>query len=215
MRKTGLTLLVFLFAGSLSLSALDHFMMELGSGLMWLHNEAYDVEGPGAKDPDPITFRLDLNFPLYFTENLYLNPGLGISGNWWQYVEAEDWAMPVDQMFRDLYVLSLDFDVPVGFQLNFKSLSMALFAGPSFRIRIPLWGEKPELRDKMASYFLSKGRFFNVMGGLAFVFPLSERFAFTLRGESSVPIHNLWSSGGLPFSDGLTVSASVGARFIW
>lgn len=200
---------------SASLQAVDHFMMELGSGVMWVHNEAYGKDGPGDQDPDPILFHLTLNFPLYFSENFYFNPGIGISANSWQFVEDQGWAMPVDPMWQDLYVMMLDLDLPVGFQLNFKSFSLSFYAGPQFNFRIPLWGEKQDVRNEMTNYFFSGGSFLNVLGGFSFVFPLSEKFAFTFRTESHIPLHNLWNDGGLPFSDGFTLSASAGARFIW
>ncbi|MBN2657496.1 MAG: hypothetical protein JXR86_10570 [Spirochaetales bacterium] len=215
MKRSGLILILLCIAANFSLSAVDHFMMELGTGVMWVHSEAYGKEGPGDRDPDPIIFHFNLNFPLYFSDVFYFSPGLGISGNWWQYVETEDWAMPVDQMFRDLYVLYFDLDLPVGFQINFSSFSLTLYAGPQLNFRIPLWGENEEVREDMTDYLLSDGSFFNVLGGLSFVLPLSDRIAFIFRGETHVPIHNLWNDVGLPFADGLTVSASAGARFIW
>lgn len=214
MKRVVFLLILLFLTGAVSLAALDNFMMEVGTGVQWIHNEAY-LSVPGDKDPDPILFRLDLNFPLYFSKSFYFSPGLGISGKSWSYVEEKKWAMPVDPMWEDLYVLNLDVDLPIGYQFNFKSFSLAIYLGPNINLKIPLWGENQDARGNMTDYFYTDGKFLNVLSGLSFVYPLTEKFAITFRAETQIPLHNLWSNSGLPFSDGLSVSALLGSRFIW
>lgn len=195
--------------------AVDHFIVEVESGVTWLHNEAYGINGSGDKDPDPVIFRVGLAFPIYFSNSFFSRPSLTVISKSWQYIPENSWAMPVDPHWEDLLVMSLLLDIPFGYQLNLKSFSFSFFAGPAFNFRIPLWGEEESVRDDMTNYFYSSARFINITGGLFFVIPLSENTSLTIKGDSWIPIHNLWVSGSLPFSDGLMVTLSAGVRFIF
>lgn len=212
MKRTALITGLFLLTIQ-SIWSLQSVSLEVMTGATWIHSETYGPNGENDRDPDPIVYRFSAALPLYFTESLYFSPGLAFSGKSWQWVEENNWAMPVDPMWQDLYVMSFDLDLPVGYQLNFSKLSAGIFAGPSLKFRIPLWGVNQSERSDMTSYFLSEGRFFNVNAGLILLVPLSQRFTFTFKGESSLPLYNLWSSVGLPFVDGFTVSATAGVRF--
>ena len=212
MKRIQLIMLLFLLCTS-ALAAVDHFMLELVSGVTWLHNEAYGRDGAGDKDPDPIVYKAGLSFPLYFSETLFIKPSLTVIAKSWEYVSENNWAMPVDLMWQDLMVISLLLDIPFGYQLNFENFSVGFFIGPAFDFRIPVWGEEQSVRDDLADYFYSDFRIFNLSGGFFFVIPLSEKIAFTLNADSWVPVHNFWSNGGLPFSDGLMVTLSAGVRF--
>lgn len=212
--KRAALLLTFLILSFHSLYALDQVAIEVMTGATWLHNEAYGINGANDKDPDPIIYRLSVAVPLYFTESIYFNPGLAFSGKSWQWVEQNGWAMPVDPMWQDLYVMSFDLDLPFGYQLNFDKFSASVFGGPSFHFRIPLWGANQSERDNMTSYFLSEGRFINLNAGLSFLVPISETMLINIKGETSIPFYNIWNSVDLPFSDGLSVSLTAGVRFI-
>ncbi len=204
---------LILFSSALfALSVVSPFMMEVESGLTWVHSEAYGTNG---NDPDPILYRIGVAFPLYFDDSLFIRPSLTIISKSWEYVEAKGWAMPVDPMWQDLLVMSFLIEVPIGYELKFESFSLAFFGGPAFNLRIPLWGEDDSVRDDMLKYFFSELRFFNMMAGVYFNIPITEKISLTLKGDTWIPIHNLWSSSGLPFSDGLMVTINAGFRFIF
>lgn len=190
-------------------------MMEIESGITWLHNEAYGTDGSGDQDPDPIIYRVGVAFPVYFDESLFIRPSLTIISTSWEFVDENSWAMPVDPMWQDLLVMSFLIDVPIGYEFYFESFSFAFFGGPAFNLRIPLWGEDDSVRDDMLEYFFSEMRFFNLMGGFYFNIPLTEKLSLTLKGDTWIPVHNIWSSSGLPFSDGLMVTINAGFRFIF
>lgn len=211
--KRKLPILIILLTFSSALFAVDHFIMEVESGVTWLHNEAFGPEGSGHKDPDPILYRVGPAFPIYFNESLFIRPSLTVISKSWQYVPENNWAMPVDSMWQDFMVMSLLLDVPVGYEIRFESFSLGFFGGPAFNFRIPLWGEGESVRDDMVSYFYKSARFINLTVGFYFNIPLSEMISLTLKGDSWIPIHNMWSGTGLPFSDGLMVTASAGVRF--
>lgn len=211
-RTVFIGLMVFVVTIS-SAAALDSVGLDVETGALWLHNEAYGVNGKGDKDPDPIVYKLGIALPLYFSRSFFFSPELAISGKSWQWVDANQWAMPVDPMWEDLYVMAFNLNLPVGFQLNFKSFSAGFFVGPLLRFSLPLWGENSAVRSDMLNYFLSDGRFLDLAGGIIFVIPLSEKMSLTLKSQTVIPLHNAWSDGGLPFSDGLSVSISGGVRF--
>jgi len=208
-----LPVFIILFISTSALFAVDHFIMEVESGVTWLHNEAYGTEGSGHKDPDPILYRIGLAFPIYLNDSLFIRPSLTVISKSWQYIPDNNWAMPVDPMWQDLMVMSLLFDFPVGYELKFSSFSFGFFGGPAFNFRTPLWGEGESVREDMVQYFFSSVRFINLTGGFFFNIPLSDIISLTLKGDSWIPIHNLWSRTGLPFSDGLMVTVSAGIRF--
>ena len=212
MKRISLTLLL-VFLSITTVSAIDNFMLEVESGVTWLHNEAYKDTNPLDKDPDPILYRVGVAFPVYFSNSFFVRPSLSVISNSWEYNTVNNWAMPVDPMWQDLMVMSILLDIEVGFQLNFKSFSLAFFAAPAFNFRVPLWGEVEAVRDDMTSYFYSEGKFFNVSAGFFFFIPISDLIGLTLKGDSWIPLYNVWSGSGLPFSDGLMVTLSAGFRF--
>ena len=122
--------------------------------------------------------------------------------------------MPVDSMTADSsMVMAFLLDIPFGFQLNFKSFSLALSAGPAFNFRIPLWGDGDTQSSEMSSYFMEGGKFFNLSAGFFFFIPISDMTGMTLKGDTWLPMYNLWTDNDLPFSDGLMVTVSAGFRF--
>ena len=196
-----------------SVFSIDHFMFEVETGVTWIHNEAYEDGTPGNKDPDPILYKIGFAFPLYISDSFFIRPSLGIISNSWKFDTTSNWALPVDAMWQDLMVMSLMLDVTAGYQLNFDSFSLGFFGGLAFDFKIPLWGEGEAVREDMTSYFYQELHFFNLNGGFFFVVPLSDLISLTIKGDTWVPIHNIWNSSGLPFSDGLMVSLSAGIRF--
>lgn len=208
--------IVILFLYSLTAAiAVDQFIMEVESGINWLHNEAYGSGGSGDKDPDPILYRFGLAFPLYFSETFLIRPSLSVMAKSWEYVPSNGWAMPVDLMYQDLLVMSLLLDVPFAYEFQFNKFSLGLFAGPAFHLRVPLWGEDQSVRDEMISWFYGKFRFINIVSGAYFNIPFNEKFALSIKTDAWIPIHNIWASNGLPFFDGFMLSVSAGARFIF
>lgn len=211
MKRIQLIIILLLFSGSL-LSAVDQYMIEFEAGVTWYHNEAYNGTESQDKDPDPLLYRIGVAVPLYFSETFFIRPSLTFSSNYWQYNSDNEWAMPVDGMFSDIAVLSVLLDCNVGYQFNFDSFSLAIFGGPALNLRIPLWGEDSTDIENMATYFYEDFNIFNVDAGLFFIVPISEKIALTLKGDCWIPVHNLWSSTSLPFSDGLMVTLSAGVR---
>ena len=205
-----ITLLIF---SLFPLSAVENFIMEVESGVTWMHNEAHREKDSKNKDPDPILFRFGVAFPVYISDSFFLRPSLTMMVNSWEFRAENNWAMPVDPMWQDLRVMSLLLDLGVGYQWHFKSFGLAFFAGPACNLRIPLGGEDGSVRDDMASYFYKDGQFFNISTGFFFFIPLSEFIGLTLKGDSWIPIANLWSDRELSFSNGLMISLSAGFRF--
>lgn len=207
---------MILFSSALfALSVVSPFMMEVESGVTWVHNEAYGAGGSGDRGPDPILYRVGVAFPVYFDELLFIRPSLTFISKSWQYVDDNSWAMPVDPMWQDLLVMSFLIDVPIGYEIKYESFSLAFFGGPALNFRTPLWGDNNSVRGDMGKYFFREFRFFNLMAGFYFNIPLTERVSLTMKGDTWIPVHNLWSSSGLPFSDGLMVTISAGIRFIF
>lgn len=205
-------LFILLLTTSTAMYAVDQFILEIESGVTWYHNEAYNFSNTQDKDPDPILYRVGVAVPLYISDSFFMRPSLTVVSNYWQYSTENEWAMPVDGMFSDIAVLSVLLDFTVGYQFNFDSFSLAFFGGPAFNFRIPLWGENTDDIEEMATYFYEEFNFLNIDGGLFFVIPLSKTIALTLKGDTWIPVHNIWSSSGLPFSDGLMVTISAGIR---
>ena len=56
--------------------------------------------------------------------------------------------------------------------------------------------------------------FLYVNPGFWYYNPLTDKFAFTFRSEVCLPVYNLFSGRGLPFSDGLTIIGMVGIRVL-
>ncbi|MDA3809489.1 MAG: hypothetical protein PF518_04065 [Spirochaetaceae bacterium] len=214
MKRIQLILLMTILSTS-AIYAVENFILEVESGVTWLHNEAYGSIGTGDSDPDPILYRIGAAFPIYISDSFFIRPSLTVISNYWQYVPVNNWAMPVDKQWGELLVLSTLLDVSFGYQLNFKSFSLAFFAGPAFNFRIPAWGPDSTYRSEMASYFYKEMNFIHIAAGFFFVIPLSEQIGLTIKGDSWIPLDNLWSSSGLPFSDGLMVTLSAGVRFIF
>lgn len=212
MKKYLLILFVLTFI-SAEIFAIDHFMIEVESGVTWLHNEAYRGTDPGDNDPDPILYRIGAAFPIYFNDSLFMRPSLTIISKSWEYISLNEWAMPVDPMWQDLMVMSLLLDIPFGYEFKMNSFSFGLFLGPALNLRIPLWGEEESVRKDMAGYFYREARFLNLAGGLFFNIPLSEIISLTVKGDTWFPLYNIWSTSGLPLSDGLMVTLSAGVRF--
>jgi len=193
--------------------AVENFILEVESGITWLHNEAYGIGGSGDKDPDPILYRIGAAFPIYFNDSFFIRPSLTFMSNYWHFETDNNWAMPVDEMFDNVAVLFLLLDTTLGYQINFKSFSLGFFAGPAFNLRIPLWGGEFSDKGEMASYFYKEANFIDITAGFFFLIPLSDKIGLTIKGDSWIPIDNLWSTSGLPFSDGLMVTLSAGIRF--
>lgn len=213
--KRKLPFLIILLISCSTLYAVDHFMMEVESGITWLHNEAYEdnTDGDHVKDPDPILYRLGLAFPIYLNDSLFLRPSLTLINRSWKFVSEYNWAMPVDLMFQDLLVMSVLIEVPIGYEFKLKSISLGFYGGLALNLRIPLWGEGESVREDLAKYFYSSFRFFNISGAVYINIPLSEKISLTLKGDTWIPVHNLWSGTELPFSDGLMVTVGAGIRF--
>ncbi len=206
-------LILILIISSLSIYAVENFILEVESGVMWVHNEAYKNSNSNDKDPDPILYRVGVAFPIYINKTLFIRPSLTIISNYWDYRPENNWAMPVDPMWGDLLVLSLLLDVSIGFQLNFKSFSLAFFAAPAFCFRIPAWGDDDTFRENMNAYLLGGAKFLNLSAGFFFLIPISEFIGLTIKTDTWLPIYNIWTDNDLPFSDGLMVSITAGLRF--
>ncbi len=65
----------------------------------------------------------------------------------------------------------------------------------------------------MSSYLLGKGQFIYLSAGFSFFIPISDFIGLNLKGDSWIPICNIWADNGLPFSDGFMTSITVGVRF--
>jgi hypothetical protein len=211
MKRFEFLAIIFLFSIQ-ALFAVDKVMVEIESGVTWYHNEAYQYSDSQDKDPDPILYRIGVSVPIYFSESFFIRPSLSVLSNYWQYSDENEWAMPVDGMFSDIAVLSVLLDCSAGYQLNFDSFSLGFFGGPAFNLRIPLWGEDSSEMEDMALYFFKEMNFINVDAGIFFIIPISKNIALSLKGDTWIPVHNLWSSSGLPFSDGLMVTVNAGIR---
>lgn len=125
--------------------------------------------------------------------------------------------LPVEESNREIYLLFLVLDPNFIFHFPVsETIKFDLFASPSFFFPVPLrdwWDEGSERYDDVLGYLYGAFRFFQPMGGAAFVWNFSENTALEIRIKAYIPIFHLWDFEFLEFEDQMRIGLSLGFQF--
>jgi hypothetical protein len=126
-------------------------------------------------------------------------------------------AVPIDPMWRDVYMFGLVLDFPVTFTVPIGArFAFSAGLGPAFDLRVGLNADPTSVTaatvDDINSYFWSQGRFFLPSTLLRFSYKVNDRFAFDLDARAYWPIFNFWAGDGLGFFDQAIFGIRLSAR---
>ena len=208
-----LVLLVFAVFSLSQAIAFEYQGLDGEVGFLWKHNEGYDTE-KGDSGPDLLTFFPGVSAFFTFNERFFFKPSLFLYTETLQYLPERDYTIPVDQANIDsMSVLGIMVEPAVGYSWKFGSRhTFGVQTGLGFHFQIPLWGPGEDDRSEMQDVLMEEWFFINP--GIWYYNPLTERFGFTFRAETCLPVYNTFVNRDLPFSDSLSVVVMFGVRVI-
>ena len=155
---------------------------------------------------------LDMNVGTIFS----LEPSVELYLNYYGF-NSDERPLPVEESNRDIYLLFVVVDSNFVFHFPVsETIKFDLFASPSFFLPIPLrdwWDPGSERYDEVFGYLYGAFRFFQPMGGAAFVWNVSDTMAFEIRTKVYIPVFHIWDMEFLEFQDQMRIGLSIGFQF--
>jgi hypothetical protein len=194
-------------------------------GMIWIGNTTSNPDEPVAA-PHPVNTVIGVSFPIRFTSYFSLAPELRYYGQLYGIEYGR--PVPVELESDDSsFVVGLLLEPRAVFDIQLiESLTLAVYASPTFLFRIPTrsWGEVD--RGEIVAYQFGMGRYFYPEAGFAvdweLPFQIGSESAESHNGaeihlvlDLSVyfPLFHAWDEEGGKFHDQFMASGVLGLRF--
>ncbi len=205
--------LIFTSLSVLSAFCLDYEGVQGEIGILWKMNEGYDTQ-KGDSGPDTLTFIPGVSFFLSFDDHWFMRPSLFFYGQTLEYLPEREYTIPVDYSnINSLYVVGMFIQPGFGYRfiLNEKH-TIGLQTSPALNFQVPVVGPGSEDRGDMFRSLMQELVYWTFSAW--YYNPLTERFGFSFKLETGVPLYNMFTGRGLPFNDGMMFSFQVGIRVL-
>jgi hypothetical protein len=211
--RRALTVLLLL-AAALPAVALSIDELDATTSVLWIGTvppATYFVPNPST------TYLVGVTLPLRIVGAFFVEPGLELFGDYYEWTEAYGTAIPtVYESDAGFYTLGILLSAQAGLSFDVsKALALGGAIGLDFLLRFPVEfsNQSPDSVDGRApamAYFYGKGRFFYPETRFFLRWHVIDRVDLVLNVRGFYPIFHLWDGLSQSFFDQFMLSAGFG-----